>query len=173
MSYFDLRIPGLPMTVVAADGQPVHPVTVDELRIALAETVDVIVEPRGQDAYTIFAQALDRSGYARGTLALRPSLEAPVPALDTPALLTMFDMGQGGHAGHGGAAAAAAGAHAGHAGHVAQGPAPTIVHPATESGNPGVDMQVASAAPRLDDPDGREPGRELELHLTGHMERFV
>ena len=71
MSYFDVRIPGLRMTVVAADGQHVHPVTVDEFRIALAETYDVIVEPSGSDAYTIFAQAMDRSGYARGTLAVR------------------------------------------------------------------------------------------------------
>ena len=54
------------MTVVAADGQLVHPVTVDEFRIATAETFDVIVEPSGQDAFTIFAQAMDRSAYAAG-----------------------------------------------------------------------------------------------------------
>ena len=65
MTYFDVRIPGLKMTVVAADGQPVHPVTVDEFRIATAETFDVIVEPSGQDAFTIFAQAMDRTGYRR------------------------------------------------------------------------------------------------------------
>ena len=79
MSYFDVRIPGLRMTVVAADGQPVHPVTVDELRIALAETFDVIIEPSGQDAYTIFAQAMDRSGYARGTLAVGPGSKHRCP----------------------------------------------------------------------------------------------
>lgn len=77
MSYFDVRIPGLKMTVVAADGQYVKPVSVDEFRIATAETFDVIVEPT-QDAYTLFAQSMDRSGYARGTLAVRPGLAAPV-----------------------------------------------------------------------------------------------
>ena len=71
MTYFDVRIPGLKMTVVAADGQPVHPVSVDEFRIAVAETYDVIVEPAGQDAYTIFAQDMGRTGYVSGTLATR------------------------------------------------------------------------------------------------------
>jgi hypothetical protein len=68
MTYFDVRIPGLKMTVVAADGQRVHPVTVDEFRIAVAETLDVVVEPQDQP-YTIFAQAMDRGGYARATSA--------------------------------------------------------------------------------------------------------
>ncbi|MBR9753566.1 MAG: copper resistance system multicopper oxidase [Gammaproteobacteria bacterium] len=79
MSYFDLRIPGLKMTVVAADGQPVQPVEVDELRIAVAEAYDVLVTPEDDKAYTIFAEAMDRSGYARATLAPRPGMEAPVP----------------------------------------------------------------------------------------------
>ena len=79
MSYFDVRIPGLKMTVVAADGLPVQPGAVDEFRIAVAETFDVIVEPSGQDAYTIFAQAMDRTGYAAGTLAVRAGLRAPCP----------------------------------------------------------------------------------------------
>jgi CopA family copper-resistance protein len=96
MTYFDVRIPGLKMTVVAMDGQYVHPVTVDEFRMAVAETVDVIVEPSGQDAFTIFAQSMDRTGYARGTLATREGLGAPVPDLDPHALLTMADMGHGG-----------------------------------------------------------------------------
>ena len=82
MSYFDVRIPGLKMTVVAADGQYVHPVSVDEFRIATAETYDVIVEPSGQDAFTIFAQSNDRTGFAAGTLAVREGLRAPVPSLD-------------------------------------------------------------------------------------------
>ena len=106
------------MTVVAADGQPVHPVTVDELRIALAETFDVIVEPTGRDAYTIFAQAMDRSGYARGTLAARAGLEAPVPGLDRRPILTLADMGHGAHEGHAvspQATTVATDAHAGHA----------------------------------------------------------
>ena len=81
MSFFDLRIPGLKLTVVATDGQDVEPVTVDELRIGTAEVYDVIVEPRDA-AYTIFAQSMDRSGYARGTLAPRAGMTAEVPALD-------------------------------------------------------------------------------------------
>jgi CopA family copper-resistance protein len=214
MSYFDVRIPGLKMTVVAADGQYVHPVTVDELRLAAAETYDVIVEPSGQDAYTIFAQDMGRTGFARGTLAVRHGLAAPVPANDPRPLLTMDDMGHGAHGGameaaeggcgaamgHGaeggcGAAMTAAhgSAHGGHAG----GSASAVVHPDSERGNPLVDMQSSPGGPRLDDPgiglrdngrrvlayadlrslfddpDGRDPGREVQLHLTGHMEKFA
>ena len=97
MSFFDVRIPGLKLTVVATDGQDVEPVTVDELRIGTAEVYDVIVTP-GDAAYTIFAQSMDRSGYARGTLAPRAGMTADVPAMDTRALLTMADMGMN-HAG--------------------------------------------------------------------------
>tara|TARA_R110002074_G_scaffold402284_1_gene606118 strand:- start:2066 stop:3898 length:1833 start_codon:yes stop_codon:yes gene_type:complete len=95
MSYFDVRIPGLKMTIVQADGQNVQPVSVDEFRIAVAETYDVIVEPLEEDAYTIFAASMDRSGYARGTLAIQPGIEAVVPLLDKPPLRTMKDMGMG------------------------------------------------------------------------------
>lgn len=247
MSYFDVRIPGLKMTVVAADGQYVHPVTVDEFRIATAETFDVIVEPSGQDAFTIFAQSNDRTGFAAGTLAVREGLRAAVPELDPRPMLTMADMGHGGmgpemgamgnevqattspkpvdpHAGHtmppppanppGGQAPpqkpAPPDPHAGHA--APQKPAPADPHaghdmspmtagmqqhPDSESGNPLVDMQSMTPTSRLDDPgiglrdngrrvltyadlrslfddpDGREPGRTIELHLTGHMERFA
>ncbi len=79
MTFFDVRIPGLPMTVVQADGNDVQPVTVDEFRIGLAETYDVIVQPQEASAYTIFAQTEDRSGFARGTLATREGMTAPVP----------------------------------------------------------------------------------------------
>lgn len=92
MTYFDVRIPGLKMTVVAADGSNVEPVTVDEFRIAVAETYDVIVTP-SDDAYTIFAQAMDRSGYARATLAMREGLTASVPPMDPIFSRTMTDMG--------------------------------------------------------------------------------
>lgn len=205
MTYFDVRIPGLKMTVVAADGQYVHPVTVDEFRIGAAETYDVIVEPSGQDAYTIFAQDMGRTGYARGTLSARPGLEAPVPAVDPRPLLTMDDMGHGGmmggmdHSGHGAMgsmdhAAPAPDSHGTHAGH---GPAKMQSHPASETNNPLIDMQTMSPSHRLDDPgiglrdngrnvltygalrslfedpDGRDPGRDVELHLTGHMEKFA
>lgn len=91
MTFFDVRIPGLKMTVVQADGQDVEPVTVDEIRIGVAETYDVIVTP-GDDTYTIFAQSMDRTGYARGTLATRAGLAAAVPQLDKAEWLTMGDM---------------------------------------------------------------------------------
>jgi len=199
MTYFDVRIPRPKMTVVAADGQYVHPVSVDEFRIATAETFDVIVEPTGQDAFTIFAQDSGRTGYVSGTLAVREGLRAPVPDVDPKPLLTMDDMGHGGmdHGGHdmssmaGGATAGASMAGMDH------GAGGMQEHPATETGNPLVDMQTMAPTPRLDDPgiglrdnrrrvltyadlrstfrdpDGRAPGRTVELHLTGHMERFA
>jgi CopA family copper-resistance protein len=106
MTYFDVRIPGLPMTVVQADGNDVEPVVVDEFRIAVAETYDVIVQPPTSIAYTIFAQSADRSGYARATLAPREGMTAPVPPMDPRPTLTMVDMGMGGMA-MGGASAGA------------------------------------------------------------------
>ncbi|MDC1436343.1 copper resistance system multicopper oxidase [Gammaproteobacteria bacterium] len=93
MTIFDVRMPGLEMTVVAADGQNIEPVTIDEFRIASAETYDVIVEPSANTAYTIFAQSIDRSGYARGTLTPQAGLSAAVPAMDTRAILGHADMG--------------------------------------------------------------------------------
>ncbi len=238
MSYFDVRIPGLRMTVVAADGQDVEPVAVDEFRIAVAETYDVVVEPGSAEAYTIFAQSMDRSGYARATLARREGLAAPVPALDPRPLLTMADMGMdhgamagmssdamqgmdhGAMAGmspdamqgmdHGAMAGMSPdamqgmdhGAMAGMSSDTMQGMdhgamAGMIQHPTTERGNPLVDAQAMAPTARLDDPgvglrdnsrrvltyadlrstfpdpDGRSPMRSIELHLTGHMEKFA
>jgi CopA family copper-resistance protein len=92
MSTFDVRIPGLAMTLVQADGSDVQPVEIEEFRIGVAETYDVIVAPR-QDAYTIFAQAEDRSGYARGALATRSGLSAAIPPMDPVPMRTMIDMG--------------------------------------------------------------------------------
>jgi L-ascorbate oxidase len=92
MSYFDVRIPGLEMTLVQSDGNNVQPVTVDEFRIAVAETYDVIVRPREDKAFTIFAESVARTGYARGTLAPREGMEAEVPELRERPLLTMSDM---------------------------------------------------------------------------------
>ena len=207
MTFFDVRIPGLKMTVVAADGQPVHPVSVDEFRIGVAETLDVVVEP-DERPYTIFAQAMDRGGYARATLSPRPGLSADVPPLDPRPILTMADMGHGGHdmskmdhskMGH---AAMSGMDHSGHdmaaMDHAQHGAAAGMQrHPASESGNPAVDMQTMTPSRRLDDPgiglrgngrrvltaadlksafadpDGREPSRTLELHLTGNMERYT
>lgn len=93
MTYFNVRIPGLPMTVVQADGQNVRPLEVDEFQIAVAETYDVIVQPRPDQAYTVFAESLDRSGYARGTLAPRLGMAAAVPPLRERPLRSMVDMG--------------------------------------------------------------------------------
>ena len=92
---FDVRIPGLQMSVVQADGNDVEPVSVDEFRISVAETYDVIVQPSDASAYTIFAQAEDRTGYARGTLAVRDAMGAAVPPMDPRPLRTMADMGMG------------------------------------------------------------------------------
>ncbi len=93
MTFFDLRIPGLMLTVVEADGNAVEPVEVDEFRIAPAETYDVIVQPQEERAYTIFAQAEDRSGFARGTLATEPGQSATIPPMDPRPVRTMTDMG--------------------------------------------------------------------------------
>ena len=96
MTFFDIRIPGLKMTVVQADGQNIKPVSVDEFRIATAETYDVIVEPQENTAYTVFAETMDRSGYARGTLAPRQGMSAAIPEQRKRPLRTMADMGMAG-----------------------------------------------------------------------------
>jgi CopA family copper-resistance protein len=93
MTFFNLRIPGLPMTVIAADGQNVKPVEVDEFQIGTAETYDVIITPGADAAYAIVAESMDRSGMALAILASRPGARAAVPALRPPPLLTMGDMG--------------------------------------------------------------------------------
>jgi CopA family copper-resistance protein len=127
MTYFDLRIPGLPMTVVAADGVDVEPVETDEIRLAVAETYDVIVTPPDDRAYTIFAESMDRSGYARGTLATAEGVAGEIPPRRERPVRSMADMGHGdhgaaseaaGHEGHGAAAApeASAADHAEHGG---------------------------------------------------------
>jgi FtsP/CotA-like multicopper oxidase with cupredoxin domain len=186
MTYFDVRIPGLKMTVVAADGLHVKPVSVDEFRIAVAETFDVIVEPT-EAAYTLFAQSMDRTGFARGTLAAKVGLSAPIPPLDPRPLVTMDDMGMGGMD-HGSMAGMD---------HSAMAMPGMQSHPETEKDNPLVDMQAMTTAPKLadpglglrnngrrvltysdlrstfEDPDGRDPSRTIELHLTGHMEKFA
>ncbi|WP_087503103.1 copper resistance system multicopper oxidase [Pseudomonas sp. SID14000] len=210
MTYFDVRIPGLKMTVVAADGQYVKPVSIDEFRIAVAETYDVIVEPESEQAYTIFAQSMDRTGYSRGTLAVREGLQAPVPAVDPRPLISMSDMGMdhggmgdmdhGSMAGmdHGDMAGMDHGSMAGmNHGDMAGASAAMQSHPDSETNNPLVDMQTMTPTPKLGDPgiglrdngrrvltyadlrstfpdpDGRAPGRTIELHLTGHMEKFA
>ena len=93
MTFFDVRIPGLKMTVVQADGNNVRPVPVDEFRIAVAETYDVIVRPTENKAYTLFAESMARTGHARGTLAPEMGLTAAVPDARPAQFLTMADMG--------------------------------------------------------------------------------
>ena len=231
MTLFDLRIPGLPMTVVQADGQNVQPVEIDEFRLGPGETLDVIVTPEDR-AYTVFAEAMDRSGYTRGTLTPRAGLTAEVPSRRPRPLRTMADMGMEGHE---------AGAHApdvaavditGHAGHNLKviehesaaaeqtreaahdaathgaaaaaaamfGPSlpgsPPVPH-GPDTHGPANSSIAMMARSRLDDPgsgfnrtssrvlvyadlrsvtpqpDQREPGREVELHITGNMERYM
>ncbi len=179
-SYFDVRIPGLKMTVVQVDGQDVEPVTVDEFRFGPGETYDVIVHPDGDRAYTIFAQSMGRKGFARGTLAPRINMEADIPALDKPEWLTMADMmGAMGQQND------------------SSGNKPVRVRHARTEYGPSVDMRVNTPRTNLDDPgvglrqngrrvltyadlhtldgalDPRDPEREIELHLTGNMERYT
>ncbi len=236
-SFFDVRIPGLKMTVIQSDGQDVEPVSIDEFRFGPGETYDVLVEPK-DDAYTIFAQSMERSGYALGTLATRQGLSASIPTLDPVEWLTMtdmmgamshqemnqkgmdhsamsmgnMDMGGMDHSNmHGGMAMD----HSQHSGQSMPGmnqatrsplakPSSTVRHARTEYG-PSVDQRVNTPRTTLDDPgiglrdlsekglrpqghrvltladlksidgildDQREPVRELELHLTGNMERY-
>lgn len=228
-SFYDVRIPGLKLALIQADGQDVEPVTVDEFRFGPGETYDVMVEPR-DDAYTIFAQSMERSGYARGTLAVQQGLTAPVPEPDPVEWLTMADMmgamshGSGNEGAgneimnHGGmdqdpmnmgAMNHNAVDHSMHdrqngAGNPLAKPSSTIRHARTEYGA-SVDMRVDMPRTNLDDPgiglrnlsqrglrpqghrvltladlksidgvldDRRQPARELELHLTGNMERY-
>ncbi|HID48693.1 MAG TPA: copper resistance system multicopper oxidase, partial [Chromatiales bacterium] len=199
-SFFDVRIPGLKMTVVHVDGQDVEPVTVDEFRFGPGETYDVIVEPGDDRAYTIFAQAMDRTGFARGTLTPRPGMEAEVPPLDEPEWLTMTDMmGSMAHGGMGDMQGMSGMDHAGHAmsGGMTKGMNPVHVRHARTEYGPSVDMRVDTPRTNLDDPgiglrnngrrvltyadlhtiggplDERDAEREIELHLTGNMERYT
>lgn len=187
-SIFDVRIPGLEMTVVQVDGINVEPVTVDEFRFGSGETYDVIVRPSSEQAYTIFVQSMGRSGYTRGTLTPHPELTASVPEVDAPQWLTMTDMmGAMMHD-------MTSMEHTMH--HAMASNAPVVRHASTEFG-PSVDMRVDTPRTNLDDPgvglrnngrnvltyaalhsrdkkfDEREPGREIELHLTGNMERYT
>lgn len=243
-TFYDVRIPGLPLTVVQASGQHVEPVVVDEFRIGIAETYDVIVEPKDQ-AYTVFAESMDRSGYARGTLAPRPGMTAPVPERRKRPLLTMMDMGMA-HGGSGmdhammkqgevpvhhgsrnhGArkklamdapadSTAAMGAHQMHDPHTEHGmtgmaatpgAAPTGLRPpgtlpepvphGSDGHGPANAMAPDVTRSRLHEPGvgledvphrvlvytdlralhpepRRAPDREIELHLTGNMERYM
>ncbi len=213
MTNFNVRIPGLKMTVVQADGQNVRPVAVDEFQIAVAETYDVIVEPAAPVAHTLVAEAWDRSGMARATLAPRVGMVAAVPALRRRPLATMKDMGMGDmtamdHGAMGGMAGMDHGAMPGMdkpasipAG---EAPMPGMSHSMRDFANaPGLPRTptVQTVAPMPMDrtgeppqglsdtghtvlvyrdlvalernPDLRAPSRQLQIHLTGNMERYM
>ena len=197
MSIFDVRIDGLPMTVVQADGNDVEPVTVDEFRISVAETYDVIVQPPADRAYTIFAQAEDRTGYARGTLALRAGMAAPIPPMDPRPLRTMTDMGMGGMP-HGSMPGMDHGAMPGMDHGSMPGMSGMEATPEAKElqGRVGVDNVAKMPVERLNRAgegfpagrrvltyadlraarpggDPRPPSRDITLHLTGNMERFI
>ena len=197
MSFFNIRIPGVRMSVVQADGKNVRPIEVDEFQIGTAETYDIVVDPTAE-AHTIVAEAMDRSGMAVATLTSRAGARAPVPSLRDPVLLTMTDMGHGGMDHSGG-------------GHSNMGHAPstggmdhgsmkmrdTSSVPPDVALGPGVDMVSANPADRMGDPglgldnvghkvltyrdltalepndDPRKPSRHMQIHLTGNMERYM
>ncbi|WP_339828894.1 multicopper oxidase domain-containing protein [uncultured Parvibaculum sp.] len=184
MTLFDIRIPGLKMTVVAADGNDVNPVPVDELRIGVAERYDVIVTPEEDMPYTLFAESIDRAGYARATLATSEGEAGPVPERRPRALLGMADMGMA-HAGHD-MAGMESGAmdHGtmdhGAMDHAAPGKAMENGAPETwpvgwESGFPPDSRVLAYKDLRALRPnsDNAEPDRTIEMRLTGNMERYV
>ncbi len=197
MTFFDVRIPGLKMSVVAADGQAIEPVSVDEFRIGNGETYDVIVEPAADRAWTIFAQSMDRSGFARATLAPRAGMVAEVPPLDPRPLLGMSDMmGAMNHGGmgHEGMSHGMAGMDMGMPGMPLTPMTPDDGAAPLKTG-PEVDMRVAMPRGNLDDPgvglrdNGRRVltyadlhavnapisprvDREISLRLTGNMERY-
>lgn len=192
MTIFNVRIPGLAMGVVQADGQNVRPVSVDELQIGVAETYDVVVVPADR-AYTLVGESIDRSGMARATLAPRPGMSAEVPALRPRPLATMKDMGMempamdlGAHGGmrHG---------ETGHGGMDMRDPtnAPGVQlnpgvqtispMPVDRTGEPGLGLAdvghrvltYRDLAALVRNPDTRAPSRSLDIHLTGNMERFM
>ena len=191
-SIFNVRIPGLQLIVVEADGQKVRPVTVEEFQIGTAETYDVIVTPTEDRAYTLVGESIDRSGMARATLAPRLGMTAAEPPLRRRPTLGMKDMGMGGmdHGGHGGA-------HGGGHDMIAMDhdmrdtskiafPAGVGVdmiapNPIDRTGDPGLGLEdvghkvltyrdLVSLVPN---PDTRPPTRHVEVHLTGNMERFM
>ncbi len=192
MTNFDVRIPGLPLIVVAADGSDVEPVTVGEFRIGVAETYDVIVTPRDA-AFTIFAQAQDRSGYARASLAPRPGMTAAIPKMDPRPLRTMKDMGMGAEHMHGGAPetmpamAAMTGTAAENADHVdpklligqvtvdnvAMQPMDRLSEPGTGLEDNGRRVLVYADLKALKPRVMIRPDRDIVFHLTGNMQRFI
>ncbi len=193
-TYFDLRIPGLCLKVVQADGQNVRPVEVDEIRIAVAETYDVIVEPRGEGPYPIFAEAMDRSGYALTSLTANPALKAPAPPLRPPpergmeamdmhkGMKNMHEMEDMNAVNNANASFPGCGDCAAHHESYPFGPdaAMIVKNPRCMLDKPGIGLLGSkrrvltySDLTGLEPVDARSPDRTLEIHLTGNMERFI
>lgn len=217
MTFFNIRIPGLPMTVVQADGQNVQPVEVDEFQIGIAETYDVIITPNTAEAFALIAESMDRSGMARASLTSKSGERASFPALRDPPILTMRDMGHGGmdHSGmthgqmdhnqmnHGAMSEepeATPTSNMPETGTMEMGGMAmrdTSLLPDTVETGPGIDMVAMNPTDRMGypglglenvghkvlnyrmlrslEPDHqkRAPDREMELHLTGNMERYM
>ena len=198
---FNVRIPGLPMRLVATDGVDMRPVEIDEFQIGNAETYDFIVEPQDR-AYTIVAESIDRSAMARATLAPSMGMTAPVPPLRERPTLNMRDMGMGGMdhgaTGHGGTDHGAGTGGAGGAAGMDHGD--MDMRDESKVNFPvgvGVDMIAPNPVDRVGDPgiglenvghrvlnyrqlqslvanrDTRVPTRRIDVHLTGNMERFM
>jgi CopA family copper-resistance protein len=178
---FNFRIPGLPMTVVQADGIDVRPVEVDEFQIGNAETYDVVVTP-GNSAYSIVTESIDRSGMGVATLAPQAGMRAAVPPLRERPVLGMVDMGMG-HGGHSGEAPMD---------HdmrdkskvdfpVGVGVDMIAPMPSDRTGHPGIGLEnVGHRVLTYKDlvalqpyKDQRTPTRRIDIHLTGNMERFM
>ncbi len=205
MTFFNVRIPGLPMTVVQADGLNVMPVETDEFQIGVAETYDVIIEPPGNRTYALVAEASDRSGMGVATLSATPGQRATPPPLRERPTLTMKDMAMDHSSmGHGGGSMDHSGMDHGagrtmdhstidHAGvasgtslirhHHAKGPGVVGMAelPTNRLNEPGAGLEnvphralnYKQLRARDHTPDPREPERELELHLTSNMERYM
>jgi FtsP/CotA-like multicopper oxidase with cupredoxin domain len=184
MTIFNVRIPGLEMRVVQADGQNVRPVAVDELQITVAETYDVIVTPTEDRAYTLVAESVDRSGMARATLAPRAGMAAKVPPLRKRPIATMKDMGMDmSGMDHAGMSHNMKMRDPANAPQVEMGPGVQTIAPmpVDRTGEPG--QGLADAGHRVltyrdlvaleRNPDVRAPERELQIHLTGNMERYM
>jgi CopA family copper-resistance protein len=195
---FNVRIPGLNLTVVAADGQAVRPVTVEEFQIGNAETYDVIVRPAEDKAYTLVAEAVDRSGIARATLAPRPGMTAAVPPLRARPLATMRDMGMDMSAMSKGrtrmddmvsmpgmdmAGMTMSMRGPSNAPQVHMGPGVQTLTPVPldRTGEPGQGLEAVGHRVLVytdlialePNPDTRPPSRSLDIHLTGNMDRFM
>ncbi len=193
MTHFDVRLPELKMTVIAADGQPVEPVDVAEFRIAVAETYDVLVQPQTEQAYNIFAEAMDRSGYASATLTPRADLQATLPTMRPMTLLTLEDMG-GAHAGHAVHQASINEPSDAHTEHSAKPESTTTEHASHHHAavETTPNLHAGHVMPRENTGDAVKPlsysqliatqpnhalmgppDREITLRLTGNMQRYI